>query len=130
MDQAGNQNTPGVFFAGQNGFLHFQFCGFTHTKDDMHVEATLTVLDENGRPLDTSPIRMSGKSEGLQHVRDGRLAANFHFGLSRPGRYIFRLSAEDVLSGKTSTRDIPIRVLELTEQPVEGTALKAIPASR
>ncbi len=130
MDREGKHQALAHFFAGQNAFLHFQFNGFAHTEDDMHVEATLTILDENAKPLDTSPIRLSAKSEGLQHVQGGRLPANFHFGLSRPGRFIFRLAAEDVLSGKTSTRDIPIRVIELTDEPVDGTAAKATPTSR
>jgi hypothetical protein len=73
---------------------------------------------------------MTAKSEGLQHVQDGRLAAHFHFGLSRPGRFIFRLAAKDVLSGKTSTRDIPVRVMALSEEMTAATAAKSTPASR
>ena len=130
MDLSGMQPTPGIFFAGQNGYLHFQFCGFTQSKDDMHVEATLTILDEDARPLNINPIRLSGKTEALERVRDGRLPATVHFGLNRPGRFVLRLTAEDVPTGSTSARDIPIQVIELTDRQAEGMAGKRSPVSR
>ena len=110
-DPEGRVSAPTTGFVGQSIFVQYSVASFARdpkTKQP-NVEMEFMVLDEKGVPILEKPRK---------HVVDGNIEADkaaFPWGwavfMSRPGKFIVRITAKDKVGNKESKYDLPVTVL-------------------
>jgi hypothetical protein len=105
--------TSPVNVVGDSAYLHFSALGFGRDKEkkqpDLHV--SMRILDEQGKPTMTKPITGQVNSDVPADAR--YVPMQFGLSLNRAGRFTVEVTAEDRVSGKTSTISYALRVLPL-----------------
>jgi hypothetical protein len=102
-------STTGV--VGQTVFMQLMVASFTRdTKTKQpNVELELTILDEKGQAtlgkprLDTPTLMLDEK--------EGAFAWRYPLFMSRPGKFVMRVTARDKVANKSSTYELPVTVL-------------------
>src|SRR5207248_5105763 len=109
--ERGATSAPTIGVVGQTIFIQFSVATFqrdTKTKQP-NVEFLFEMLDEKGVPTLGQPkkhIQDSGVDE-----KDGAFGMRFPLFMSRPGKFTVRITANDKVSGKKSTYELPVTVL-------------------
>jgi hypothetical protein len=105
--------TPPVGVVGGHLYLSFGVVGFARGGKDKQpdVKVSLRILDDKNQPTIANPLTGRVNQDVGPDVRFVPL--QFALSLDRAGRYTLELSAQDVLSGKTSTVSFPVRILAL-----------------
>ena len=102
-----------IAVVGDLAYLHLATVGFQRSKDSKqpHVEVSLRVLDETGKPTTAKPI--VGTINSNVDPKEQFLPVQFGLSVTRPGRFTIELTAQDKLSGKRSQVSYGLRVLPL-----------------
>ncbi len=100
---------PPVGVLGGQMYLSFGVIGFMRGKEKQpDIKVSLRILDEKGKPTTAQPL--TGRVEDApagQHI----VPLQFALSLDHPGRFTLELTAQDQLSGKSSTVSLPVRIL-------------------
>jgi hypothetical protein len=103
---------PPVAVPGQTFLVSCALVGFDldkARKDQPNIEATLRVLDEDGKP--TLPKPYTGTTTELGQFKSV-IPTQFLLTLNRPGKFKVELKATDKISGKTATQVLDLVVIE------------------
>jgi len=109
-DREGKAPAPPVGVVGSHLYVHFAAVNFGRKENkDLDLEATLRVLDDQGKPTMPQPL----KGHVDKDVPAGAKILPLQFGLTmnRPGHYTIELTARCLVCNKTSTVSFPVRVL-------------------
>jgi hypothetical protein len=99
-----------VGVVGDSIYLNFAAIGFKRDgKKQPNIKVTMRVLDDKGKP--TGGAEMTGEANNGVPPDVELLPMQFGVTLNREGRFTLELTATDVLSGKKSTVNFPVRVL-------------------
>ncbi len=112
--QAAPLPAPPAAVPGQTLILNFSVVGFDldkNRKDQPDVEATLRVLDEEGKPTIGKPYAVEVK-EVAPGQKTG-FPGQFVLQINRAGKFKAELKATDKLSGKSAGQTFDLNVIEL-----------------
>jgi hypothetical protein len=104
---------PPVAVPGQTYLVNFAIVGFAldkNRKDQPNIEASLRVLDEDGKP--TLPKPFSGVANEVGPEFKNVIPMNFILALNRAGKFKLELKATDKISGKTAEQVLDLHVVE------------------
>ncbi|MFO0865427.1 MAG: hypothetical protein U0744_12380 [Gemmataceae bacterium] len=108
-DPLGRVPSPAVGVVGQNLFIRFAAIHFGKAEKKSHVEATLKVLDSEGKN-----VLVYGQTRKLSGgiVPDSPYApGDFGLTLNRVGEFTVEIHAEDKVANKTTKTSFPLRVV-------------------
>jgi hypothetical protein len=108
-DPLGRVPSPAVGVVGQNLFIRFAAIHFGKAEKKSHVEATLKVLDSDGKN-----ILIHGQTKKLEGgiVPDSPwVPGDFGLTLNRVGEFTVEIHAEDKVTKKSATKSFPLRVV-------------------
>jgi hypothetical protein len=107
----GNAPTPPIAVAGQDVFLDFRVVGFGRAagtgQPDVHLE--MQILDEAKKPTLEKPFIGDVKADVPKEAAD--LPIHYLVKLNRTGKFVFRITAEDRISGKKTELSFPVHVV-------------------
>ena len=99
-----------VGVVGSHLHLGFGVVGFDRGKDmQPAIKVQLQIRDEKGQLTSAQPLSGLVNKDIAADVKF--VPMTFGLTLDRPGRYTIELSAHDQISGKTSTVNLPVRIL-------------------
>jgi len=110
-DAAGRVPVAPVGVVGGNLYVHFAAVGFgrdSKTKQP-DLTASLRILDEQGKPTTSAPLKGQVKSDIPEQAKV--IPMQFGLTMNREGRFTIEVTAQCQHCGKTATVTIPVRVL-------------------
>jgi len=110
-DERGTFAAPTTGVVGQTVFVQFSVATFQRdpkTKQP-NIELQFQLTDDKGTPTLMKP-RTHIQDSGVE-ATDGAFGMRFPVFMSRPGKFIVKLSATDKVSNKTVTYDLPLTIL-------------------
>jgi hypothetical protein len=110
-DLDGKVPTAPVGVVGSQLHLEFGVVGFARGKDSAQpdLDITLKIVDDKGKPTLAKPLTTRIQKDIPTDLRF--LPMQFALTLDRVGNYSIELTAQDKISGKTSSVPIPVRIL-------------------
>ncbi len=117
-DERGSISAPTTGVVGQTVFMQFSIASFERdpkTKQP-NVEFEFQILDDKGNPTLPEPRKHTQDDKSPQQVaaNEGAFAMRFPLFMSRPGKFIFKITATDKTekgANKKVTYELPITIL-------------------
>jgi len=106
-DPAGRVPSPAVGVVGQNLFVRFAAIHFSREKKDAQIEASLKVLDGEGKNILSLPMTKTLTAVGESPWAPG----DFGVTLNRVGDFTVEIHANDKIADKSAKLSFPLRVV-------------------
>jgi hypothetical protein len=109
-DERAAFSAPTTGVVGQTVFIQFSVVSFQRdpkTKQP-NVEIQFQIVDDKGTPTLGKP-RTHVQDSGVDE-KEGAFAMRFPLFMSRPGKFIVKVTATDKVANKTSTYELPVTV--------------------
>lgn len=116
VDERGSIPAPTTGVIGQSVFIQFAVVGFERDAKTKQPDLVFEMAphDESGKPTLATPSVHEAKA-GVDD-KDAVYQVRFLLPMTRAGKYTIKLSAEDRISKKKSTFDLPVVVLPASEK--------------
>jgi hypothetical protein len=104
---------PPIAVPGQSYLVNFAVVGFAldkDRKDQPNIDASLRILDEDGKPTLAKPFGGQATEVGPEFKKV--LPMQFVMSLNRPGKFKLELKATDKITGKTAEQTLELNVVE------------------
>ncbi len=98
-----------IFATGESLWLSLSVAGFSRDSSKLpKLKLTMEIFDSNGKPtVKKPPVAEISKDVP---VENRLVPIQFHASLNRQGKFTIKIKAEDQISGRTSSFELPIEV--------------------
>ena len=108
-DKDGTTPAGANLTVGETVYLNFSVVGFATTGSRIHVSSTLSILDEDRRPVAAEPFS-SDHDQPAPDLLDSAIPICYAIPATRTGKFVLRIELRDHVANKTASYNLPILV--------------------
>lgn len=111
-DKIGRVPAPCGGLISQTLFMKFCTVGFEVKEHEIDLKMEVHILDAEGKPTMPKPITVNFHSEDPEKSKLGIAAFDVELVLNRPGDFKMKILVKDMIGGKSTTFEVPLKVIE------------------
>jgi tetratricopeptide (TPR) repeat protein len=112
-DADGKTPAPGVAKVGESLYLEFRVIGFDRSQDRIDTAMNLQLIDEQGKPMLTEPVRSAVKTDDAAVVQKNQVVTySAKLPLLRATQATVRVTVLDLIGGDAAKLELPLKIIE------------------